>query len=274
MTRRAAPHAAARRTGAPVGRVTRPKTAPERLRRTDVLAALLGVPPLDAPVAVDLGFGATPVTTLEMAQRLAPLVPGLRVIGVEIDAARVAASQPLARAGIEFRVGGFELPVDEPIGWLRVMNVLRQYEEMEHAPAIAQLAARLAPGGMLIEGTSSPTGRILTANLYARERDGAFGGDPRWRGLVLSVNLRRPWEPREVQTRLPKNLIHHCAPGSALDRFFETWQRCHTARLRHAATPAARFSAVAAELAAAGYFVERGPALLRRGFLLLRSIPE
>ena len=46
------------------------------------------------PLVVDLGFGATPVTTVELRTRLARSAPDVRVVGLEIDPARVAAAQP------------------------------------------------------------------------------------------------------------------------------------------------------------------------------------
>nr|WP_239020585.1 hypothetical protein [Nakamurella antarctica] len=86
----------ARTLGAP----TRGTTAPNRLRRNDnwiaswpAVAAALQKP--DA-LAVDLGYGASAVTTVEFAARLRRNHPGVRVLGVEIEPARVAAAQPFA----------------------------------------------------------------------------------------------------------------------------------------------------------------------------------
>ena len=62
------------------------------------------------PLVVDLGYGATPVTAVEFADRLSKLRADVRVVGVEIDPDRVAAAQPAVdppRLG--FRTGGFEL---------------------------------------------------------------------------------------------------------------------------------------------------------------------
>src|SRR5439155_612898 len=88
----------------PVGAVTRGTTAPRRLRRVDrwLVAThprLVATPNL---LVVDLGFGARPFTTLELAARLRRINPGAHVVGLEIDPERVAAAAPYTRAGMEF----------------------------------------------------------------------------------------------------------------------------------------------------------------------------
>ena len=63
---------------------------------------------LDAsdPLVVDLGYGALPVTTLELANRLRTVRPDVAVVGLEIDPERVVAR---SRDGVRFALGGFEL---------------------------------------------------------------------------------------------------------------------------------------------------------------------
>ncbi|HEY1738793.1 MAG TPA: hypothetical protein VGI86_08795 [Acidimicrobiia bacterium] len=252
----------------PVGRPTRGKTAPERLRRTDVLSDLLGAPPRGAALMVDVGFGAAPTTTLESYARLRRRRADLRVIGVEIDRDRVAAAAPYAIDGaVEFRVGGFDLPLaqGEQAGLVRAMNVLRQYPEDEHAGAMALMAGHLADGGLLLEGTSTPSGRLFTANLVRRS-----GGEVVPAGVVLSVNLRRAWQARELQTVLPKNLIHRAEPGGAIDAAFGTWERA-VGDARHARlAPAAAFARAAHAAAPAFGGADLRPALLARGFFVTR----
>ena len=58
------------------------------------------------PLVVDLGYGALPVTTLELAARLRAVRADIRVVGLEIDPARVV---PAASTACEFALGGFEL---------------------------------------------------------------------------------------------------------------------------------------------------------------------
>ena len=77
---------------------TRGTTAANRLRRADrwmvasprVIAALASQSP---PLAVDLGYGRLPVTTLEFAARLRAVAPDLSVVGLEIEPERVEAAR-------------------------------------------------------------------------------------------------------------------------------------------------------------------------------------
>ena len=128
---RKSPRLAAGRARA-LGLPTRGTTAPNRLRRVDrwivgTQAARLR----DAvdPLVVDLGYGATPVTTVELADRLADVRKDVRVLGLEIDPDRVAAEAANADPPrLEFGHGGFELAGRHPV-LVRALNVLRQYDE-------------------------------------------------------------------------------------------------------------------------------------------------
>ena len=128
------------RVRGPQGHVTRGTTAAQRMRRvdrwlTDVHGALLRR--TDRPLAVDLGFGAEPVTAVEMFTRLRAVNPALELTGLEIDPARVARARERAGGvpGLSWAVGGFELPVPRPPTVVRAFNVLRQYRE-EDVPAV------------------------------------------------------------------------------------------------------------------------------------------
>ena len=248
-----------------IGIPTRGKTARNRLRRLDVWVARDGaLRSVAAPLYVDVGYGAEPSTTIETFTRLSRTTPRLRVIGVEIDRERGSAAEPYSQPGLEFRLGGFDVPLlpREAATVVRAMNVLRQYDESAHADAIARLGRALHDGGLLLEGTSSPTGRLLTANVY-RRHDRELVHD----GLLLAPNLAREWTPRELQTVLPKNFVHGCAPGSKLDEFFGRWERAYDDARRRGLPARAAFTASADEL---GEAVDRNPSAIRRGFLLVR----
>lgn len=168
---------------------------------------------------VDLGFGASAVTPVEFHERLRRVRPDVRLVGLEIDPLRVAAASPWATDDRAFLTGGFETPV--PAGWgrpvlVRAFNVLRQYDEEAVAPAWARMAARLAPGGVLVEGTCDELGRL--ASWVVVDAAGP-------RSLTLSVRLESLERPSDVAVRLPKALIHRNVPGervhawlAALDR--------------------------------------------------------
>jgi hypothetical protein len=190
------------------GAVTRGTTNPNRLRRVDnyiayrcrdVLAAAV------APLVVDLGYGATPVTTVELQSRLAATVRGgVAVVGLEIDPVRVAEAQPAASPPwLSFRSGGFELAGLRPV-IVRAMNVLRQYAEADVAAA---WQAMTATGAFLVEGTCDELGRIATWACVD-----ASGPQT----LTLSARLSDLDHPATFAERLPKALIHRNVPGEGV----------------------------------------------------------
>lgn len=205
------------------GLPTRGTTAPQRLRRIDrwlvgVHGDLLrgsGGPPL----VVDLGYGAAPWTTVELAGRLAVVRPDVAVVGLEIDPERVGAAQRAGRAGLAFRRGGFELAGLRPLV-VRALNVLRQYDESAAAQAWTTLCAGLADGGLLVEGTCDEVGR--RAAWVALGPEGP-------RTLTLAAHLPTLDRPGALAERLPKALIHHNRPGERvhelLTRLDEAWDR-------------------------------------------------
>ncbi|WAU85801.1 class I SAM-dependent methyltransferase [Streptomyces sp. Qhu-G9] len=213
------------RAATPVGTVTRGTTNPNRLRRMDRwIAATHGAELRRSgdPVAVDLGYGAAPWTALELLQRLRTAAPRARVVGVEIDPARVAAAKPYERDGLEFRHGGFEIPLPERPSLIRAANVLRQYEEAEVAAVWARLCARLAPadavsrGGLLVEGTCDEIGR--------RHVWVALGPEGP-RTVTFATRLGSLDRPSDLAERLPKALIHRNVPGEPVHAFLRDFDR-------------------------------------------------
>ena len=190
-----------------LGLATRGTTAPNRLRRVDRwLTAVHGDLLRTAaapPLVVDLGYGATPVTTVELHARLRQVRPDVQVVGLEIDQERVDAAAGAARDGLDFRRGGFELAGLRPLV-VRAFNVLRQYEEGPALAAWTTLQERLAPGGLLVEGTCDEIGR--RAAWVALDADGP-------RTLTVAAHLPALERPSDLAERLPKALIHHNVPG-------------------------------------------------------------
>jgi len=262
------------RPGRPLGQVTRGKTAPNRLRKTDTFLAV-AYPDFirhARGLYVDLGYGAYPVTSVETLHRLRRINPRLRVLGVEIDPQRVAEARPFREPGLEFRLGGFNLPLmpGEAVSVVRAFNVLRQYEEPEVEKALAALTASLTEGGLIVEGTSDPMGRLLTFNLF--QKIAAADTRPERVALVLAPTLHADFLPRQFQAVLPKNFIHHAEPGGPIDRFFAAWHAAwqHARALVGGSGPRSVFYHAALRLAEHyGYALDRRPALLRRSFLCL-----
>jgi hypothetical protein len=214
-----------------VGQVTRGTTGTNRLRRVDRwIARHPALRRTDDPLVVDLGFGSSAVTTLELFARLERARPDIEVRGLEIDAERVeraraqlAAASPAAQARVSFDRGGFEVPLPgarRPVV-IRAFNVLRQYDEVEVAPAWERMAARLAPGGILVEGTCDERGRIATWV--------EVGSDAAARTLTVSLRLAGLESPAVAAERLPKALIHRNVPGERIHAFLEAledeWHR-------------------------------------------------
>jgi hypothetical protein len=258
----------------PQGIPTRGKTASNRLRRVDNFI-LLYEPSLltrsDRSFAdaffVDLGYGFDARTTLESAQRFRQVNPGLKILGVEIDRERVRAALPFADERTFFRLGGFNLPLlpGETVRLVRAFNVLRQYEEKDFVPSYQQLAGYVLPGGLMIEGTSTPFGQLWAANLARRATDGGWSME----ALAFSTNFRLGFDVAEFQTILPKNLIHPVVPGEPIHDFFEAWKRLAA---ENAAArvygPRQWFIAAAEGLARRGYRIDLRRKWLSRGYLI------
>ena len=54
------------------------------------------------PLVIDLGYGALPVTTLELAARLRVVRADVRIVGLEIHPERVSAARGAATNTVEF----------------------------------------------------------------------------------------------------------------------------------------------------------------------------
>ncbi len=198
-----------------LGVATRGTTNPNRLRRMDRwITATLGPALRKAgdPLVVDLGFGASAVTAVELAARLARVRSDVRVLGVEIDPERVRAAALAADPPrLDFAVGGFEFAGQRPV-LVRAANVLRQYDEAAAANAWATMCDNLAPGGWLVEGTSDELGR--RASWVLLDVDGP-------RSFTLAASLAQLPRPSALAERLPKALIHHNVAGQPIHRLLQ-----------------------------------------------------
>jgi len=245
----------------PVGAVTRGTTAPRRLRRID--RWLVGTHPrlISTPqlLVVDLGFGARPFTTLELAARLTRLNAGARVVGLEIDPDRVAAAAPFRTPHVDFAVGGFELGGLRP-HLVRALNVLRQYDEAEVPAAWTTMTSALAPGGLVVEGTCDEAGRLGTWLTLDAKGPTA---------LTLAVDLAMA--PSAVAARLPKALIHHNVPGEPVhDLLVALDDAWHRSVSLSSFSPRQRFAAAAAAVRSQGWPVLDGVGRWRRGELTVK----
>jgi hypothetical protein len=257
----------------PLGRPTRGTTGTNRLRRNDRwIAASDAFRTAADPLVVDLGYGASGVTAFELAARLRRVRADAEVRGLEIDPARVAlatAQLEEVRAGrtpfppdraVSFARGGFEVPL--PGGRrpaiIRAMNVLRQYDEADVADSWRTMAARLAPSGLLVEGTCDEIGRV--ASWVDVEADGMPAR------FTLSLRLAGLERPSIVAERLPKALIHRNVPGERIHSLLvdldREWERA-AALSAFGATQ--RFLAAVAALKTIGWPVLGGKGRWRLG---------
>lgn len=207
------------------GEITRGTTNPNRLRRTDrwiggTQRAVLRS--AQRPLVVDLGFGASAVTTFALYRTVRAIAPDAEVVGLDIDPARVdhAISQlrGVELPGLSFRVGGFELPLSRSPLLVRAFNVLRQYSEGQAWAAWDRLRAGLADGGVLIEGTCDELGRRA---VWTR-----LGAEPTSTDTItFAARLASLERPSDLAERLPKVLIHRNVPGERVHEFLRDFDR-------------------------------------------------
>jgi hypothetical protein len=201
----------------PVGNVTRGTTNPNRLRRVDrFIAALPVLRRTQRPVVVDLGFGASPITAIELLSRLAKVNPETHVVGIEIERERVERGLAVATDHLHFTHGGFETPLPGSLGQratvIRAFNVLRQYDEIDVPAAWQRMQSRLSDDGFLIEGTCDEIGRLSSWITLDRSQP---------LSLTISLRLSGLELPSKVAERLPKALIHHNLPGEKINDFLQ-----------------------------------------------------
>lgn len=213
------------------GTVTRGTTNTNRLRRVDRWIAHLEAFQLATdPLVVDLGFGSSVVTTLELHERLSKVRPDVEIIGIEIDPARVVTAQQTlldVREGhthfapdlrVEIAQGGFEIPLPpgRKAAVIRAFNVLRQYDESQVSDAWSRMCEQLQPEGVLIEGTCDEIGRVASWITVSKRGP---------RTLTLALRMSGLENPSIVAERLPKALIHHNIPGEPVHAFLTDLER-------------------------------------------------
>lgn len=247
------------------GRITRGTTGVNRLRRVDRwIAALPELRRAADPLVVDLGYGASATTSLELYARLAKVRADVEVIGVEIDPARVALAARDARPGVSFRLGGFEVPLPEgrrPTV-IRALNVLRQYDESEVAAAWERMLARLQPDGALVEGTCNESGRVCSWVTLTTDGPQTF---------TVSLRLTELERPSVVAERLPKSLIHRNVSGERIHDFLADLDRFWQVNAPLSVYgPSQRWIETANAMRTGGWPIEGGKARWRLGELTVR----
>lgn len=212
----------------PLGTITRGTTHPNRLRRCDrwLLATHGGRLTKGAtPHLVDLGHGASGVTTREWADRVRTLRPDAQVTGLEISPERVSTAQAWSAPGVDFALGGFEVPLpgQRQARVVRAFNVLRQYDEVQVEQPWRTMLSRLDPAGVLVEGTCDELGRL--GSWITLDASGPQTLTLSWRLRDLDAHRL----PSVVAERLPKALIHRNVPGEPIHDLLlvldDAWRR-------------------------------------------------
>jgi hypothetical protein len=160
---------------------------------------------------VDVGYGETPVTTVELARAVRAVNPSLRVVGVE--------RKPAASAELELVEGDFSTCAAlGPTAVVRAMNVLRGYREDE-VPAIHEaLGAALVEGGLCLEGSTDTEGHVTVAWVL-RRRSSVLVRE----GLLFHTDFTRGFSPWLFRDWLPRDLRRRAGPGTAIHAALSQW---------------------------------------------------
>jgi len=140
---------------------------------------------------------------------------------------------------------------------VRAFNVLRQYDGSEVAAAWTTVCLRLAPGGLLVDGTCDELGRRST--WVALDASGPLS-------LSLSMRLADLSRPSDIAERLPKALIHRNVPDEPVHAYLAALDEAWARQAPHAAYGVRqRFMACAAAMRDQGWPLLDGPSRWRLG---------
>ncbi|TVQ91395.1 MAG: hypothetical protein EA397_10085 [Deltaproteobacteria bacterium] len=218
---------------------------------------------------MDVGIGTPPDATVELHRSLRERWPDVRTLGV--DVVRHYVDDLLARQieGVEARLGGEVLPLrpqERPVV-VRAINLLRGARERDVTEGLQALAAPLARGGWLLEGSTDTEGdvgvyRVLRATMGRLEEV----------ALIMTTTFQRGFDPRLFTAWLPKGLGRHARPGPAVEERFERWvDATRAARAAGVREPLDTFMAAASRLAEVDEAVVRSSEEWQGGVLWWRA---
>ena len=213
----------------PVGSITRGTTNTNRLRRVDRwIAEQPALLHAVDPFVVDLGYGASGVTTFELAARLAR-GPARRGGARPRDRSRAGANgeraarpHPLGRRPLPGgparrvrprRLRGADARRTAAGGDPRVQRAAAVRRGGRRRTPGAAWPRGWQPGGLVVEGTCDELGRVSSWV-------GVTASGPR----TFTISLRRSGleTPSVVAERLPKALIHRNVPGERIHELLAT----------------------------------------------------
>ena len=142
---------------------------------------------------------------------------------------------------------------------VRAFNVLRQYPVDAVPDAWSAMRARLAPGGLIVDGTCDELGRRCCWVLL--DADGPVS-------LTLACDPFAIERPSDLAERLPKVLIHHNVPGQPIHALLTAADRAWASVAGHGVFgPRVRWRAMLELLVAEGFPVNSPRRSLRDGVL-------
>ena len=254
----------------PDGEITRGTTNPGRLRRVDrwiTQAQQSVLRTQERPLIVDLGFGASPVTTVELYRRIRAVVPDAEVTGLEIDPERVAAA---AAAWRRCAPPGTRCRGSRSRGRVRAAD-----GAAAGAGPRVQRAAPV-PGGTGLDGlgpAAGGPGRPAASSSRAPATRSAAGpcGSPSRAAvaaragsgqplITFSARLASLERPSDLAERLPKALIHRNVPGEPVHQFLRDFDRAWDSAAPYSAFGSRqRWLAAVTSLSAAWPVIRRPP---------------
>lgn len=175
-------------------------------------------------VVVDVGLGMQPWTTVELAEALRQeLAQPPEVVGVDVDPELVTTAHAWARPGVRFDHGD--------LGWsagharvVRALNVLRDRTEGEVPAAHAALGAGVVPGGVVLEGTCSPSGEVGVVHCLRRAAEGLER-----EALWMWTDGSQGSAPLLFRDRMPRDLRRWVRHDHPLGQLMAAWMDAYRA---------------------------------------------
>ncbi len=185
---------------------------------------------------IDVGFGVSAVTTAELAAAF----PTHEVLGLEQDAARVAAAS-LEFPSLALLAGGLEGAQRQALV-LRIANVGRGLSRDGVAALYEQVLPWLVDGGVCLEGSTDVEGHVSTFWVLRRR-----GPSLQREALVLHTDGARGFSPWLFRDVLPRELRRDVREGTPIFSLLTDWEAAWQAT--RSAEPLASLRASVAALA-------------------------
>jgi hypothetical protein len=163
---------------------------------------------------VDFGPGEHGWTTRELVASLEPNLTQSKVVCIENDPERCKNLRAESRGVFDVIEGGFDFDLKD-VGFLRAMNVFRQYPVEQTEAGYTCLREHLSVGGLLICGTCDRTGEIGSFWRFSSTGD---------RRLVVFTTGSRGFAPRQFRDFLPRDIRRTGGPKHPFLSILPAWE--------------------------------------------------